>query len=56
MRKIFRSLASGGRAENHGYEIELVKKEAQNLYDVARILYFILNAFFNPIIYDIFFF
>ena len=32
--RVFRSIASGGRAENHGFELDMVKKEAQNLYDV----------------------
>lgn len=37
--RIFRSIASGGRAENHGFEPDMVKKEAQNLYDVSFLIY-----------------
>ena len=32
--RLFRSLVSGGRAENHGYDPGEVKREAQALYDV----------------------
>ena len=32
--RVFRSLASGGRAENHGFDPAEVKREAQALYDV----------------------
>ena len=32
--RLFRSLVSGGRAENHGYDPQEVKNEAQALYDV----------------------
>lgn len=34
--RIFRSLAAGGRGENHGFDQELVKKEAQELYDAGQ--------------------
>ena len=32
--RIFRSIVSGGRAENAGYDNKLAEKEAQELYDV----------------------
>jgi hypothetical protein len=32
--RLYRSIASGGRSENHGYDQNLVKNEAQQLYDV----------------------
>lgn len=31
---MFRSLATGGRAENHGYDMAVIKKDAQALYEV----------------------
>ncbi len=39
--RIYRSIASGGRAENHGFDPETVRKESQALYDV-----YYLNLFF----------
>jgi len=32
--RLYRAIASGGRSENHGYDQNLVKNEAQQLYDV----------------------
>ncbi|RNA16722.1 annexin A13 [Brachionus plicatilis] len=34
--RLFRSLASGGRRENHGYDKEFIEKETQNLYDAGE--------------------
>ena len=35
MGRVFRSLVSGGRAGNHGFDPAEVKQEAQSLYDVT---------------------
>ena len=37
---VLRAILSGGRAENHGFDIELVRKEAVELYKVNCILRF----------------
>jgi hypothetical protein len=34
--RLYRSIASGGRSENHGYDQNLVKSEAQQIYDVIK--------------------
>ncbi|CAF1064004.1 unnamed protein product, partial [Brachionus calyciflorus] len=34
--RIFRSLATGGRAQNHGYDLEYVEQLAQKLYDSSQ--------------------
>lgn len=34
--RLFRSLASGGRRENHGYDKDYIEKETQNLYDAGE--------------------
>jgi hypothetical protein len=36
MRKIFLSLLSGGRPDNHGFDQGLVAQEAQELYDAGQ--------------------
>lgn len=38
--RIFRSLTSGGRAENRAVDHNLAKQEAQALYDVFKHLFF----------------
>jgi len=34
--RILRSIASGGRAENHGFDQDTVKKEANELYEAGQ--------------------
>lgn len=34
--RILRSIVSGGRSENNGFDQEIVKKEAQELYDAGQ--------------------
>ena len=41
--KIFRSIAKGGRAENHFVDMNIAQKEAQNLYDVRLLFSFRFN-------------
>jgi hypothetical protein len=33
--KLLRALAEGGRPANHGYDIDLMRKEAKALYEVS---------------------
>ena len=39
--KIFRSIAGAGRAENMSVDMNIAQKDAQDLYDVTRILSFL---------------
>lgn len=34
--RLFRSLVSGGRNENHGYDKEFVERQTQDLYDAGE--------------------
>ena len=44
--RILRSIAAGGRAENHSVDMNLAQKDAQDLYDVS--LLFSLLLFHRP--------